>query len=697
MQLKCQVCKTFSAKLLTELIFIEFVVDEVKPNEDTDMRLRSSLFGNEEDVLTKIIISQAEEQRIKTGNLSQALVEKVLTLFETQKLQEAQRRESERSNDLGNTTLVPISDDELSADFSHSSDSEDASKSNKSSNRLTETQTDKPKKFRDTSERVAPPAPVISQNSELLKDNAPHSLNSNADMNEICKTHNVDRRPSQIPIEHPNWHNHHRRRRAPRMHWDTPTSGLEPWVRPPPVLNQTIFPTRRPFAPCIRPVDNFRMEINANVVDLPARTSSPPNIGSNTTRELPLADPLVLEYIEQDTMRTINIDGRPREIRYYDETAVVIMSWDDPREISFQNGTRVVTFDDKESFTLSFNDTYRDVTIGGNPHKIRLGAPTRELYIDGRWYECFFGGPGIGIEIDGKMRVVKMDGPPPHVKIGTVKRTDLVAGKINLIINARQMVPVFLDAKPQKFDIEGKIHTLRFVDALRTVLINEVPFKVEFGGLPKPITVHDKKHFIRFSVLPRGIKPGYVHIANMEGQRLVMSPRNDTETNNDTATEISAAPLTNEPALPMMGKRRNKNSDRESPDSNRNSPNHSTNQLGSLDVLSSIITSPMATSSNVNGYQIDVDTNAQDSQESFPIITRPVNTNEIPGLSQESAPTVPLSFLPSSLNISELFQRLVSSGIVTSVKESSPQPIKSDDVETGIKPVLFTQPETLKV
>ena len=83
-------------------------------------------------------------------------------------------------------------------------------------------------------------------------------------------------------------------------------------------------------------------------------------------------------------------------------------------------------------------------------HRIRLGAPTRELYIDGKWYECFFGGPPVTIEIDGKMHVVKLEGPPPQVKIGIMKRTDLVAEKINLIINAKTIVPVFLDAKPQR-------------------------------------------------------------------------------------------------------------------------------------------------------------------------------------------------------------------------------------------------------
>lgn len=55
----------------------------------------------------------------------------------------------------------------------------------------------------------------------------------------------------------------------------------------------------------------------------------------------------------------------------------------------------------------------------------------------------------ITIELGGKKISVKLEGPPPQVKIGTVKRMDLVVAKINLIINARNMVPVFLDAKPQ--------------------------------------------------------------------------------------------------------------------------------------------------------------------------------------------------------------------------------------------------------
>jgi pre-mRNA cleavage complex 2 protein Pcf11 len=82
-------------------------------------------------------------------------------------------------------------------------------------------------------------------------------------------------------------------------------------------------------------------------------------------------------------------------------------------------------------------------------HRIRLGAPTRELYVDGKAYECTFGGPPIAIEMDGKQHTVKLEGPPPEVKIG-MKRTDLVAGQINLIIDSNKVVPVFLDARLQR-------------------------------------------------------------------------------------------------------------------------------------------------------------------------------------------------------------------------------------------------------
>lgn len=113
-----------------------------------------------------------------------------------------------------------------------------------------------------------------------------------------------------------------------------------------------------------------------------------------------------------------------------------------------------------------------------------------------------------------------------------------------------------------RFDIENKPHVLQFVNALTTVLINGRPFKVEFGGLPKPIIVRDKKHFIRFTLLPRGVRPGFVNIINMEGGRLpTPPPRPDTENSSDSC--LSGGEDSNsgenqmrkghDPVLPMLG------------------------------------------------------------------------------------------------------------------------------------------------
>lgn len=83
---------------------------------------------------------------------------------------------------------------------------------------------------------------------------------------------------------------------------------------------------------------------------------------------------------------------------------------------------------------------------------------------------------------------------------------------------------ITLDFFFYRFEIEGKPHTLEFTDALQTVLLNGRPFKVEFGGLPKPIIVRDKKHFIRFSVLPRGVRAGHIKITGMRGEGPIESP-----------------------------------------------------------------------------------------------------------------------------------------------------------------------------
>ncbi|XP_034938196.1 uncharacterized protein Pcf11 isoform X2 [Chelonus insularis] len=384
-------------------------------------------------------------------------------------------------------------------------------------------------------------------------------------------------------------------------------------------------------------------------------------------RELPQPDPKLLEEITSDTMKSINIDGIPREIRYYGQTGVVFMSWDDPREIGFQNGVRRILIDDKDTIICAFNGPYKEFIYEGEIHKIKLGAPTRELYVDDKWYECYFGGPPIKVDMGNKKVNVKLEGPPPQVKIGTVKRTDLVIAKINLIINARNMVPVFLDAKPQMFEIDGQPQTLEFTDALGTVLLNGRPFKVEFGGLPKPIIVGDKKHFIRFSVLPRGVQAGLVKIAGMKGETPVDSltkvPTTDVKSTSDRTTPPQRVTTPEQDATSQ-----------DASDVSSSKPDLQ------LDMLSSVLSSAMAPASGLS-YQ------AEPAEKS-------------------AATSTPAPILPANLNLNELFQRLVETGIVprpTSSTAETKKPEGETEEEKEVKkepeviPVCFDKPETLKI
>ena len=414
---------------------------------------------------------------------------------------------------------------------------------------------------------------------------------------------------------------------------------------------------------------------------------SPKNSG-----ELPPPDPELLAEIAKDTMKSINIDNKLREIRYYGSVGVAFLSWDDPRDIAFQDGSRRIFIDGKEIMICNFNADYKEFTYENEAHKIKLGSPTRELYVNGKWYECYFGGPPIPVELGQRTVNISLEGPPPQVKIGYTKRTDLVLGKINLIINARNMVPVFLDAKPQMFEIEGQPCTLEFCDALQTVLLNGRPFKVEFGGLPKPIMVLDKKHFIRFSVLPRGCRPGYVRIANMKGERPRTPPQSEIADKSDATPASTAVNAVTASTSATPNVSANIDLDSASQDGMdvgaRSKPGeipfshlahflahnhesfHSKLFLADLqlDVLSSVMPSAMAPSTGQT-YQAEPTENAP-------------------------APT-PAVAMP--LDVSTLFQRLVETGIVPSHRYlGAKMPEEEEKMEPEVNPATFDRPETLK-
>lgn len=233
----------------------------------------------------------------------------------------------------------------------------------------------------------------------------------------------------------------------------------------------------------------------------------------------------MMNQLRSSREATIKIDNVNREIRFYGEVAIVFMDWDQPKEIGFQPGTRRITCDDQWSMNLSFNAPNVSWIIEGRAHQVRLGAPTRELYIDNEWYECYIGDP-CRVELDGKMRTLVVDGPPPQVRIGDF-RGDLVAGKINIIIDAKVMVPVYLDAREQQFEVDGCVQTIQFADYFLTVLLNKEPIRIEFGGLPKSFFVNGQKHFMRFTALPPLVAPGQYFVQGMvrtQENRNVPSP-----------------------------------------------------------------------------------------------------------------------------------------------------------------------------
>ncbi|XP_018319947.1 uncharacterized protein LOC108733341 [Agrilus planipennis] len=643
--------------------------DDSKAYEDTDMRKFTSL-----EKVDRIFISPADEQCIKTGNMTKAqetaLMNKIIAQIETQKLREAKRKESEAS-----TVLQPISDDELDVDGEFSgSDIEDVNSGHAKS-----------VDYGDKDDRVTP---AFNQSDE-----------------------NFSKQPMSIDpreIRRPAW-----RGRRIRGTWENYPGGIvgpfrppfrgrqDPWIRS---SNPTMHPG--PWRP-----------MNSGYLRSHPYGENLGHDGSEQSQGSPNAYPtgeetpgdIVFSESIQDGVKTINIDGVPRVIRFYDETAVIFMSWDDPREISFQVGNRGVTFDDKDTFVLSFGDNYREVLIGGSPHKIRFGGPTKEIFIDGKGYECYFGSPGISIDLDGKMAHLKLDGPPPQVKIGTTKRTDLVAGRINLIVDAKIIIPVYLDCKVQHFEVNGKLHKLKFINSLKKVIIDDIVYPITFGGLPKAVILSGTKRFIRFSVLPKGIKPGNVVIKDMENIGIYdSSPKPENENSQDSlSTEQSkiaeaVIPASEPKSLPLGVE--------DDADRNSNDPQIFQNfisqqSFNNLDLLSNVMTTSMSSSANASSYQIE----DNDHQTISDNTTHLTSTEE-----------TPKPILPPTLNINELFQKLVATGIVTTIS-SSLSTIKSTDAVTtsaskapvtpaklqtsnkiqkfleDSKPVYFDKPETLKM
>lgn len=263
-----------------------------------------------------------------------------------------------------------------------------------------------------------------------------------------------------------------------------------PWQHPPLVMAQAVVP------PPPQP---------------PSMLTLPPVPTVNITKAInSLDNPMA------DMVRSITIDGGTKEIRFYNQVAIIFMDGDEPHEIGFQNGQRAIYIDHNEQpLALSFNDDYKPFQLDGQLHRIRFGHPSRELYIDDHWYEIYFGGPPVSLPIGNKLHVLKAEGPPPNVDIGRVRR-DLVVGKINMIVDAHTIVPLFLDGRQQTFHLGAEQHSLQFVDSFLYALLDGQLQKLEYGGLPKSMKLNGGRNcFIRFGTLPKGVQAGKTHVQDM--------------------------------------------------------------------------------------------------------------------------------------------------------------------------------------
>jgi len=379
------------------------------------------------DEKMRTILSQAQEM-FENHSMNQEqykdLVQKVVAINENSKLKDARRRDDDLERNAARDAVLRKRIPKLKGNENHSSGSprsdgspryedQPAPAPEKPPNKRDKTKRDvkrrKPSKWGDQVD------PVAAQRSAWQIPPNANNINNN--------NNNNKRIGIQMPVQ--------------------PQPGFRgmPWQQPPAmVMAQSAVPPppQPPSMIGLPPVPPVTMTKAINSLDNPMA----------------------------DVVRSITIDGGSKEIRFYNQVAIIFMDGDQPHEIGFQQGQRVILIDHNEPLPLCFNDDYKPFQLDGQLHRIRFGFPSRELYIDEHWYEIYFGGPPVSVPIGNKMHVIKAEGPPPNVDIGRVRR-DLVVGKINMIVDAHTIVPLFLDARQQTFQLGAEQHSLQFVDSFQ--------------------------------------------------------------------------------------------------------------------------------------------------------------------------------------------------------------------------------------
>ncbi|KAB7498012.1 hypothetical protein Anas_00082 [Armadillidium nasatum] len=250
--------------------------------------------------------------------------------------------------------------------------------------------------------------------------------------------------------------------------------------------------------------------------------------------ELPSVSDKLLNIISiiqcESQTKTIDIDGKPREIRVYGERAIILMDWDKPYTVSFESIQCNIIFDSGEYvFPMQIGENYREFFVNGESHRIKLGVPTQELMLDGKGYQCFFGNKPITVHFAGKHRTIGLDCRTPRVLFGQNINTEFLLGYVELTVDSKKVAKLYLDAKPQVFMLEEKPYIIKFICAFQKVNINGAKFSVEFGGFPICILVEGTRKYLRFSNLPSFVIPGITKVQGMENEDLP-GPNYDSNT-----------------------------------------------------------------------------------------------------------------------------------------------------------------------
>ena len=91
-------------------------------------------------------------------------------------------------------------------------------------------------------------------------------------------------------------------------------------------------------------------------------------------------------------------------------------------------------------FAITGSLDHTEFRIDNEMHRVKIGAPTRELWIDGAWYSVFFDCRPVSIKIGSRSWDVFLeDGAAPIVDIGKVARKDLCLGIIIFEKKNREM------------------------------------------------------------------------------------------------------------------------------------------------------------------------------------------------------------------------------------------------------------------